>query len=139
MGNAATRAARAARTTRAVKCKMEPPTVEQTIGSEAVLHSSKPLPQSLTSMVELPQGGELKELVSMITSTTQRFVSDAEIERRVPSRATNELRKKKRFETKELRQVLLAGGQSGGNVGEPDGDDSPEAAKLLLVSKFCSF
>jgi len=116
MGNAATRTARATRAARSGKHVGSSPSLGDVVGEVAV-----PTPrESLRATVELPQGDDLNKLVSMITSRTRRFADSAEVERRVPSRATNVQRKKNRLETKDIRRLLAAGGAcQSGEPGEP--------------------
>jgi len=132
MGNAATRTARATRAARSGKHVGSSPSLGDVVGEVAV-----PTPrESLRATVELPQGDDLNKLVSMITSRTRRFADSAEVERRVPSRATNVQRKKNRLETKDIRRLLAAGGAcQSGEPGEP-GEPGVGHESLKLMYEF---
>ena len=129
MGNVATRPARAARAARTGKLLPGPRGDRET--------AVPPPPESLRSTVELPQGEELNKLVSMITTRTRRFADSAEVERRVPSRATNALRKKNRLETKDIRRLLVVDGEHGrgepGGPVEPGGPSQAEDAPMIKL------
>ena len=97
MGSAVSRTARRGLKPNNPKASAAPP---------AAAHPTSP--SAASSAVELPQGDELKGLVSMITSKTRRFVDSEEMARRVPTKDVAQLRKKNRLETKEIRRRMAA-------------------------------
>ena len=83
--------------------------------------------------MELPQGDELKGLVSMITTKTRRFVDSEEMARRVPTKDAAELRKKNRLETKEIRRRIAdEASRAGGRGADPAIERLMEFCSIIL-------